>query len=144
MARWRQNRIIQEIEGHRSVIVDRDHPADLDDPIRLVWRYGPDAPNKEQGFLVGMRVGFGIMNPGTKTTPLSCSAVLHVPEDSWEMPVTGLADDALIADDLNRVEPSLWCGVNRPMRRVTAIRKDGSDVTLELDVSDIKHPHPFL
>ncbi|MNU27000.1 hypothetical protein D3C71_153850 [compost metagenome] len=144
MARWRQNRIIQEIEGHRSVIVDRDHPADLDDPIRLVWRYGPDAPNKEQGFLVGMRVGFGTMNPGTKTTPLSCSAVLHVPEDSWEMPVTGLADDSLIADDLNRVEPSLWCGVNRPMRRVTAIRKDGSDVTLELDVNDIKHPHPFL
>jgi hypothetical protein len=56
------------------------------------------------------------------------------------MPVTGLADDALIADDLDRIEPALWCGISRPMRRVTAIRKDGNGLTLELDVSDIEYP----
>jgi hypothetical protein len=138
--KWRQNRLIQEIEGQRSFIEDRNHPADSDDAIRLVWRYGRDAPNKEEGFLVGMRVGFGMVNVGTRTTPLSCSAVIHVPEDSWMMPVTGLADDALIADDLDRIEPALWCGISRPMRRVTAIRKDGNGLTLELDVSDIEYP----
>jgi hypothetical protein len=140
MSRWRQNEIISRIENQRSGTYDRiydgDHPADLSDPIRCVWRHRPGSFEKENGFLVGMRVGFGVMKPGAPFSNVECGAVFQIPEASWEMPVTDLEGDALIDDDLRRTEPALWCGISRTLRRVKSITREGDVLNLELDISD--------
>jgi hypothetical protein len=142
MSRWRQNKTIAELEDQQSRINDRAHSADLSDSIRLVWRYRRDGAEKEEGFLVGMRVGFGLMNVGILlSSDLSCNAVIQIPEASWAMPVTELSGDALIDEYLRTTEPAIWCGVSRSLRRVKSISKEGDIVRLELDASDIKRRH---
>lgn len=135
LSRWRRNTVIDGIERQRSRLEDRDHSADLSDPIRGVWRYVPKGTDKEEGFLVGMRVGFGVLTHGTPGGSLNeCHAVLQAPEASWKMPVTALDQDAEIDGDLSRIEASLWCGgVNNHLRRVTSIEMDGEVTILKLE-----------
>jgi hypothetical protein len=131
-SRWRRNAVINGSENQRTRIADRDHSADMSDPIRLIWRYLPNSSEKEEGYLVGMRVGFGVMRSGVSFNR-ECEALFDVPEATWEMPVTDLTGDGTIADELSRIEAALWCGISRPPRRVTEIRRKGDVITLALN-----------
>jgi hypothetical protein len=147
MSRWRQNELISGIEKQRGPTFKRAyegaHPADLSDPIRCIWRYRPDSPEKEEGFLVGVRVGFAVMKPGAPFSNRECGAIFQVPEALWAMPATDLADDPMIRDDLSRTETALWCGISRTLRRVTTIIREGNVVNLELDISDMNRTRLF-
>ncbi len=133
MTKWRRNSVINEIENqHNQFIEDRGHAAEQSDPICAIWRHR--RPNGvEDGFLVGMRVGFGDLAYGMSDTN-ECRAIIEVPEVSWEIPSTDLDGDAAIAYDLSQAEASLWCGGrNHSPRRVVSIRREGKVTILELE-----------
>lgn len=145
LATWRSNGIIGGIEAARFRSYDRAHPADLADPIRCVERRTIEDSNEpwmtkdEQGYLVGMRIGFGVLKD-RDDKELTCEALLEVDEDLWAVPETELSHDKAIAADLARTEPAIWVGIPHKLRRVASVNRTGRYFRLDLEPGDGRKP----